>query len=739
MGNIEQTKTGLDIMGIPTLLQSIADERKTGNLKIQSTVGEKYIFFRGGNIVQVSSSQNPSILAEGLRRHPEIDEESYNALCEQQKRTGQSLAALLLSDENEGLALVNAICRFQILEEICELFTWEDAHAEFTGPDPDPMLFDLELMNIEPMQTSMVLLEAARRIDEWRYTLQILSSKKDIPYKANSIPEESRSEIKVIYEAVDGFKNIEEIVASVRLSIFAAMNALAEMIKNEILGLKNAKELLQLARLDILRENITKRIQLYERALELGEKSPDITLWLAHSYRSMGMKDKASKQYEDLGHFYLQSNKWRQAAEAFSIVAELAPENLDAHERLITLLSYLGNLKEYAEKVHVYALRLALQGQQKRGILILQEAIEKYPCHLQNLDLLGNLYQETGMKAQAIQVYQALAQLEFQEQKNDAAAQTYLKITQIAPDNLESRKNLGQLLEKLGRIKDAVEQYRSIGKIVTNIGEINAELGAYLGFAAKQIIQYDANELVAYQWLAKAYLAENKTQDAIFQLQAILSKLEEKKNLDLLVETLKTLVQLQPTSLEYRFKLAETYLKINKEREAVQEYFALGMAAIECKRLQEALEAFNALLNFDPAHYATHLKKAELLLKEDRNEEAMQELMLTGHLSLGADKLWQAVKAFGEVIRIDRDAHVGCYLELGNVYHKLGKIKEAVAAYKKHVQKSVKANNFGEALRSCEKILSLEPANEWAQTAQQKITGLIPKIGQVFQTVEAAS
>jgi tetratricopeptide (TPR) repeat protein len=138
-------------------------------------------------------------------------------------------------------------------------------------------------------------------------------------------------------------------------------------------------------------------------------------------------------------------------------------------------------------------------------------------------------------------------------------------------------------------------------------------------------------------------------------------------------------------------------------------------------QVKESLQAYDRLLALEPANYATHLKKAEILMKEKRNEEAIQELMLTGYLSKVADKLWQAVKAFRDILTIDRNAHLECYYELGKLYEKLGKSKEAVAAYKKHVQKNVKCSNFGEAIQSCNAILKLEPGNKWVQEAKPKI------------------
>jgi tetratricopeptide (TPR) repeat protein len=718
-------KSGLDIMGIPTLFQSIANERKTGNLKIQNNTGGKYVYFRNGSIVQISSSQKPSILAEGLRRHPELEEESYRAVCEEQKKTGKSLASLLLN-EQDGKALVTAICQFQILEECCELFTWENCHSELTEGEPDPMLFDLEIMDIDPVDTNMILLEGARRVDEWKMILEILPSKKDVPYKTGKVLELTKEE-KTVFMSIDGFRDIEDVLAMVRLSPFEGMNCLTSLVKKGSVALKNAKELLQMAKLDVFRENIHKRIGLYERALALGEKSRDITVWLARAYETMGMRDKAAQQYRQCGYDCLNSDSYPASIQAFEKATQLNPEDRDAHERLVALLVKTKALEEYAAKATVFARWLALQGDRNRAIGVLREATEKSPKNLENLDLLGSLYQECGYHLEAVQVYQELANQQTANKDFAGAAKTYQKMILLESENLEVRKSLAEVLERMGRVKEAIEHYKVMGKMIGGVESLqDMKLAEHMVFVSKKIIEKEPNDLIARKWLAETYLAQREQEKATEQFREILNRIDEKQNLNLLVDTLKSLVSLHPKDLENRFKLAEIYLKMKREREAIQEYFAVGVTAAEMGKAGQALDAFDRLLSFDPSNYAIRLKKAEILIDQKQSSKAIDELMLTGYLSIGADKLWQAVKAFRQVLNLDREK-VPCYSELGRLYERLGKSSQAIAAYKKHAQKNVKLNNFGEALHSCEAILRIDAKHTWAQTARQKLADMLPK------------
>ncbi len=725
-------KSGLDIVGLPDLIQSISNDKKTGVLKVQSSLGEKDVYFHRGDIQQVSSPQKPSILAEGLRRHPDLDEESYFEICNQQKETGQSLASLLLSDE-DGKDLIIAVCQFQILEEICELFVWEDCHYEFLEGEPQTGLFDMEILEIDmAMNTNMVLLEAARRYDEWQIILKNIPSKQDVIYLQTSSRSEEE-EVKAIIALIDGFRDIEEVLASVRLSPFVAMKTISDLVGENTVAFKTASQLLQMAKLDVLRENREKSIKLYERVIELGESGSDVTTWLANSYETAGLKEKAASKYKDLGYIHLKFEEHEEASRAFAKVVELRPMDLEAQERLVTILARMGS-DNYAEKATDYARWLALEDR-RRAILLLKESIEKCPENLNGLEFLGVLYQEQGEKEEAVKAYQILAESRLKQDDLQGAIATYKKIIFLAPENLEERKSLAEVYRKEGKMNNAVEEYRIVGSRIVSRTDFkkNDKLVADLAFVSKRIREQDANDLKARQWLAQAHMAQSKNREAIEELEKLLEAGKERSDPAMMVDTLKNLVSLKPDNMENRFSLAENYLRVKKEREAIQEYFSLGLAAAEKGSFDQALKAFEKLLSYDPSNYASRLKKAEILIKKDKKEEAIEELMLTGYLSVGADKQWQAVKAFRQVLTLDRDSSVLCYLELGRVYEKLGKKKEAIAAYKKHIQKSVKRSNFGDALASCEHILEISPDNDWTKAAKQKLVEILPKLNDVFQ------
>ena len=134
-------KRDLEILGLSGIFQGIADNKRSGTLYVQSGNEEKYIYFSDGDITMVASPNRPSVLAEGLRRaFGQIDDETLEAAFQMQGHTGEPLSAVLLK-LNADEKFIQNLCRFQMGEEIFEIFIWSDIQFEFSDATPPDNLF----------------------------------------------------------------------------------------------------------------------------------------------------------------------------------------------------------------------------------------------------------------------------------------------------------------------------------------------------------------------------------------------------------------------------------------------------------------------------------------------------------------------------------------------------------------------------------------------------------------------
>ncbi|MHC4601146.1 MAG: DUF4388 domain-containing protein, partial [Planctomycetota bacterium] len=121
------SRTNLNILDLPNIFQSLADNRRTGVLRVKSKGQEKLVLFREGNINMVVTPMKSTMLGEALLKTKVIDEMTLkDAVTAQQDAGGGKLGTLLVKSKKISEEDLVKALTFQVTEEVCELFTWED-------------------------------------------------------------------------------------------------------------------------------------------------------------------------------------------------------------------------------------------------------------------------------------------------------------------------------------------------------------------------------------------------------------------------------------------------------------------------------------------------------------------------------------------------------------------------------------------------------------------------------------
>ncbi|MCU0723642.1 MAG: DUF4388 domain-containing protein, partial [Planctomycetes bacterium] len=288
------SRTNLNILDLPNIFQSLADNRRTGMLRVKSKGQEKIILFRGGAITQVHTPLKSTMLGESLVRTKVIDEEILQEAMARQKATGGRLGETLIKmGRITAEDLVKALT-FQTTEEVCELFTWEDVFCEFVAGEPAPGTFETdEFQERISLAASGIVMEAARRIDEWENIKKTLPSFKDVLILKRKPESSLRGTLKEeLLRWVDGYRDVEDVLERARMSRFNALKTMKSLIDEGYLRSRTARELVEAAKVVGQKgggreAGIAKIIKLYERAEELGINNPKISLWLAKAYERL--------------------------------------------------------------------------------------------------------------------------------------------------------------------------------------------------------------------------------------------------------------------------------------------------------------------------------------------------------------------------------------------------------------------------------------------------------------------
>jgi tetratricopeptide (TPR) repeat protein len=154
------------------LLQWCGTNLKTGTLRVKRGPIEKQLFFQGGRLFSSTSNSPRETLGQFLIRSGQITEEQLFKALIQQDRNHEPLGQLLIK---EGLLTeeeLKDVLRLKTEETIYDCFLWTDGEFIFED-DRLPEHIPISL----PLDLTGVILEGARRSDEWERIRSVFPSR----------------------------------------------------------------------------------------------------------------------------------------------------------------------------------------------------------------------------------------------------------------------------------------------------------------------------------------------------------------------------------------------------------------------------------------------------------------------------------------------------------------------------------------------------------------------------------
>ena len=154
-------------LGIHDVFQLLDLSRKTGSLRVTSALrdNEGTVYFDAGRVVSATIRSNPHLLGALLVRAGRISEGDLERARAAQARSpdGKRLGELLVEAGCLTWRELERQVRFQIEAVVFELMSWQEGFFSFVeGP-----VADAPTEAVARISTESLLMEGARRIDEW--------------------------------------------------------------------------------------------------------------------------------------------------------------------------------------------------------------------------------------------------------------------------------------------------------------------------------------------------------------------------------------------------------------------------------------------------------------------------------------------------------------------------------------------------------------------------------------------
>jgi len=216
----------LKSLNLPSLLQLISQERSTGVLKIKRKNEVVDIGFYEGMITGAFFERGDYVerLENYLVKSGYLKQNLFEMIKEIYQETKRPIMNIILEDKYLSAEEVEKVIRFKIQEVIDEIFAWQEGEFKF---EASSVIYPKSVLKIR-MKTESLVLEAARRYDEWPKISKAISSP-DLVYKKIDRPElklKLADDEERILSLIDGQRNVEDIVGISGLGKFHTFSCL---------------------------------------------------------------------------------------------------------------------------------------------------------------------------------------------------------------------------------------------------------------------------------------------------------------------------------------------------------------------------------------------------------------------------------------------------------------------------------------------------------------------------------
>lgn len=241
----------LEQMHLADIFQTLGMAKMEGLLKISNPVDHRLVHFQDGEVrILVPPRSATRRLGQRLVQAGVLQPEQLRLALLEQRKQHAPLGEILVNGGYVPAEQIEDVVALQITEELFGLFTWEHGSFEFyRGPVEDPALLE-RLDNCPSFEVNSLLLEVARRADEWEDILGSLRSLDEIPLPVEGIetPDDLDEVHRSILLAVDGRMTYRELSEATVTSVFDCARAARDLMHMGMLAPCTDEHMLDVAR-----------------------------------------------------------------------------------------------------------------------------------------------------------------------------------------------------------------------------------------------------------------------------------------------------------------------------------------------------------------------------------------------------------------------------------------------------------------------------------------------------------
>jgi hypothetical protein len=226
-------KGSLEVFKLPEVLSFLNSTGTTGMLTLTLSEKEAYVFFRAGSVVYAASNQEALRLGPILVRKKKLDREKAAEIDDLMLRSGGRWGDLALQNGAINQADLDDFLKVQVSEVIYDAFVWKGGEFAFYDAidlPPDAVTISIDLSNL--------IMEGARRIDEWGECLRLLPDS-SVVFRVVADPEAEKITLSLdewrILFLINGQRTLEELCRDTESEAFQVYRLVYGLMANKLI------------------------------------------------------------------------------------------------------------------------------------------------------------------------------------------------------------------------------------------------------------------------------------------------------------------------------------------------------------------------------------------------------------------------------------------------------------------------------------------------------------------------
>jgi tetratricopeptide (TPR) repeat protein len=379
------------------------------------------------------------------------------------------------------------------------------------------------------------------------------------------------------------------------------------------------------------------------------------------------------------------------------------------------------------DKVIADAEKLVAKGKIEPAIKEYERLLDDNPTDVNTLNRIGDLWVRINRNDEAVKTFGKIADHYAKDGFFLKAIAIYKKINKLDPSKLDVYARLADLYAKQGLAMEAKSQYQVLADYYIKHGDPGNALMIY-----KKIAELDPSSINVHVKLADLHSQSGQTSEALKEYDRVGRMLLKRGMLEEAVQVFKKALKIDSKNVELveslvtalieakdynnAQQIVETALESNKNNpKLVATWARILIGKGDVNSAKNALE--NAL-KADPNEPATRTALAEMYLKQNNLDKALEMINFIVDKALSRGERAAAVDALNRILRVD-PGHISTLERLVATYTRLNEETNILASMNSLAEAHIAKGRYAQAATVLEKLIQREPQNAQHRTKLQ--------------------